>query len=81
VEISCITLQDTGVGIPEESLPHVFDRFYRVDSSRTRLPQQSGGSGLGLAIAKEMVEAQGGQIMLSSEVGLGTIVTLYLRAA
>ncbi|GAC1619975.1 MAG: HAMP domain-containing sensor histidine kinase [Ktedonobacteraceae bacterium] len=74
-----IVVQDTGTGIPSEALLHVFDRFYRVDSARTRLPQHSGGSGLGLAIAKEMTEAQGGQITLTSEVGVGTTVTLRLR--
>ncbi len=76
-----ITVQDTGTGIPPEALPHVFDRFYRVDTSRTRLPQQRGGSGLGLAIAKEIIEAQGGRISLSSKVGVGTTVTLRLQAA
>ena len=75
-----ITIQDTGIGIPPEALPHVFDRFYRVDTSRTRMPQHTGGSGLGLAIAKEIIEAQGGHISLSSEVGVGTTVTLRLQA-
>jgi len=74
-----IAVQDTGTGIDAEALPHVFDRFYRADTSRVRSQQQRGGSGLGLAIAKEMVEAQGGQIILSSEVGVGTTVTLYLH--
>ena len=74
-----ITIQDTGIGIPPEALPHIFDRFYRVDTARTRLSQYSGGSGLGLAIAKEIVEAQGGHISLSSKVGVGTIVTLRLQ--
>ncbi len=75
-----IAVQDTGIGIDAEALPHVFDRFYRADASRVRSQQKSGGSGLGLAIAKEMIEAQGGQIMLASEVGVGTTVTLYLCA-
>lgn len=75
-----IVVQDTGIGIPSEALPHVFDRFYRADASRTRLPQQRGGSGLGLAIAKEMIEAQGGHITLRSEVERGTIVTVHLPA-
>ena len=74
-----ITVQDTGTGILPEALPHVFDRFYRVDIARTRSSQEHGGSGLGLAIAKEIIEAQGGQISLSSEVGVGTTVTLRLQ--
>jgi len=75
-----IQVSDTGTGIPSEALPHVFDRFYRADSSRTRLPQQIGGNGLGLSIVKELVEAQDGHIAISSEVGVGTTVTIRLRA-
>ena len=59
-----ITVRDTGVGIAQEHLAHVFDRFYRADESRTR---SSGGAGLGLAIAKELVEAMGGTIAVESE--------------
>ncbi|MDQ6659941.1 MAG: cell wall metabolism sensor histidine kinase WalK, partial [Chloroflexota bacterium] len=68
----------TGVGIPPEALPHVFDRFYRADSARTRTPQQRGGNGLGLAIARELVEAHGGTITISSDVGVGTTVAIRL---
>jgi two-component system OmpR family sensor kinase/two-component system sensor histidine kinase BaeS len=60
----CISVSDTGHGIPAEDLPHVFDRFWRADKSRSR---EYGGSGLGLAIARQLVEAQGGQIGVESE--------------
>jgi len=56
---------DTGSGIAAEDLPHVFDRFYRGDKSRTRA---SGGSGLGLAIVRQLVEAHGGQVWAESPV-------------
>ncbi len=59
-----ITIEDTGVGIPPEHLPHIFDRFYRVDKSRSRA---GGGSGIGLTIAKHLVEAHSGRIWAESE--------------
>ncbi len=68
-EVVQISISDTGTGIPAEDLPHVFDRFWRADRSRSR---QQGGSGLGLAIAKRLVEAQGGQIGVTSTVGKGS---------
>jgi two-component system, OmpR family, sensor kinase len=64
-----ITVTDTGEGIAPEDLPHVFDRFYRSDKSRTR---HTGGSGLGLAIAKSLIETMGGQIGVESELGKGS---------
>lgn len=73
-----ITVSDTGSGIPAEDLPHVFDRFYRVDKSRTRA---SGGSGLGLAVAKQLVEAHGGRIWVESEPGRGSAFSFTLPAA
>ena len=60
---------DTGAGIPPEDLPHVFDRFYRVDRSRTR---STGDSGLGLAIVKQVVEAQNGHVWADSTEGKGS---------
>ena len=64
-----VTVADTGSGIPAADLPHLFDRFYRVDKSRTR---SSGGTGLGLSVAKQLVEAQGGKIWVESQEGRGS---------
>jgi histidine kinase len=58
-----ISVQDTGIGIPSDSLPHIFERFYRVDKSRSRA---GGGSGIGLTISKHLVEAHNGQLTTSS---------------
>ncbi len=70
-----VTVEDRGPGIPEESLPHVFERFYRVDKSRKR---ERGGTGLGLSIAKTIVEAHGGRVEAWSRPGEGTRMSLYL---
>jgi signal transduction histidine kinase len=64
------SVTDTGTGIPLEDLPRVFDRFYRVDRSRTR---RTGGSGLGLAIVRQLIEAQGGRVWATSQAGKGSI--------
>ena len=64
-----IEIEDTGVGIPEESLEHIFERFYRVDKARSR---STGGSGLGLSIVRNMVERNKGEICVSSTLGSGT---------
>lgn len=70
-----ISVIDKGVGIPSESLPYVFDRFYRVDESRTKA---TGGTGLGLSIAKQIVEAHGGKISVESELSKGTKITFSI---
>ena len=73
--VTLLTVQDTGAGIPGEHLPHVFDRFYRGDSARSR---DGAESGLGLAIAKAIVEAHGGTISVESTPGAGTTFTIAL---
>jgi len=70
-----IEVSDTGVGIPTEALPRVFDRFFRVDESRS---QASGGTGLGLSIVRSIMQLHGGKVEIASEVGQGTQVTLHL---
>ena len=68
-----IQITDTGVGIPDESIDHLFERFYRVDKARSR---KSGGSGLGLAIVRNMVERNTGTIAVQSKLGEGSIFTI-----
>ena len=71
----CCAISDHGTGIPSQHLPLIFERFYRVDTSRDR---HSGGSGLGLAIVKSLVKAQGGRITAYSIEGQGTTMTFWL---
>ncbi|MDT8305224.1 MAG: ATP-binding protein [Anaerolineae bacterium] len=70
-----LKVRDTGIGIAEEDIPFIFDRFYRVDKARTRA---HGGSGLGLSIARWIVDVHGGDIDVSSQVGAGTTFTVRL---
>ena len=72
-----VTVSDTGEGIRAEDIPHVFERFYRGDVSRSR-NQITGGAGLGLAIARGIVRAHGGEINVESKIGKGTQFTFYL---
>ena len=69
------TVADTGMGIPEEELPHIFDRFFRGDEPRS---MQISGTGLGLAIVKEIVGLHGGRVTMESQVGVGTTFTIWL---
>ena len=70
-----IDVTDTGLGIPQSALPHVFDRFYRADRARSR---STGGSGLGLAIVRDVVEAHGGSVSIESPPAGGTHLTIEL---
>ncbi|MBD9116462.1 MAG: hypothetical protein EGQ10_04685, partial [Clostridiales bacterium] len=72
-----LTVSDTGMGIPEDALAHIFERFYRVDKARSR---KSGGSGLGLAIVRTIVQRNRGEISVSSTVGKGTVFTVTFPA-
>lgn len=71
----CLQVRDQGIGIDEEHLPHLFDRFYRVNQGRGR---DSGGTGLGLAIVKEVLDQLGGRIEVTSQLGQGSSFTIYL---
>ncbi|MBO4217016.1 MAG: HAMP domain-containing protein [Clostridia bacterium] len=75
VQYVVVSVQDNGIGVPEEDIPRLFERFYRVEKSRT---SQAGGTGLGLAIAKEIINAHGGDITVESQVGVGTTMTVAI---
>ncbi|HKD77819.1 MAG TPA: ATP-binding protein, partial [Ktedonobacterales bacterium] len=80
VDVAHVTLivADNGVGIPAEDLDHVFERFYRADTSRTRA---TGGFGLGLAIVHDLVVAMGGTVTVESTEGTGSTFRVTLRVA
>ncbi|MEC2504685.1 ATP-binding protein, partial [Bacillus cereus] len=70
-----ITIEDEGEGIPPEDLPHIIDRYYRVDKARTR---STGGTGIGLSNVKEVVELHDGKITVTSEVDYGSCFIISL---
>lgn len=73
-DTAVLKIKDEGTGIPEDSLPFIFDRFYRVDKARSR---STGGSGLGLSIVRDLVEKHQGKITVESTIGIGSVFTLY----
>lgn len=74
-DTAALAFADTGKGIPEAALPHLFDRFYQVDDTATRAQE---GSGIGLALVKELTELHGGTVSVASNVGRGTTFTVHL---
>jgi signal transduction histidine kinase len=74
-QMAVVTVTDTGIGISAQDIPSIFERFYRVDQSRSR---SEGGSGLGLAICRHIAEAHGGKIEVESQVGVGSSFSVWL---
>jgi len=74
-QMAVVAIMDTGIGIPAEEMPFIFERFYRVDKSRSRA---EGGSGLGLAICRHIAETHGGKIEVESKVGAGSTFSVWL---
>lgn len=74
-QVACVEIRDTGIGIPPNDLPHIFERFYRADRARSR---ETGGSGLGLAIARWVVEMHRGSITAQSVLGEGSVFSIVL---
>lgn len=70
-----LTVRDTGIGISKEDLPHIFERFYRADKSRTRI---TGGAGIGLAIVRSVIEAHNGKVIVESNINEGTVFKVFL---
>ena len=70
-----LEVQDSGIGIPEEELPTIFEAFRQVDSTATR---KHGGFGLGLSIVKQLAEIMGGEVTVSSKIGVGSIFTVTI---
>jgi two-component system phosphate regulon sensor histidine kinase PhoR len=69
-----ISIQDTGVGIPDESIPHLFEKFYRVREHEGK----AGGTGLGLSISKQIIQGHNGRIEVKSKMGVGTSFTIHI---
>src|SRR4029077_19256871 len=74
----CIEVADTGIGIPRDDLPRIFERFYRVDKARSR---ELGGTGLGLSIVKHLAQALGGTVLAQSQLGHGSTFTVRVPRA
>jgi signal transduction histidine kinase len=74
-EFVCVTIADQGIGIPEEVLPHIFDRFFHIEEVGDEL---FGGLGLGLAITRQVIEQHGGKIEVTSQENKGSCFQLYL---